>query len=123
MEHSTEQLTSFLKSVLAKDEQKEAVGPIHIPESKQELLEFFSTLRPQMRNSEILVDVYEEAVAKADRLFPGDPDFQRYVCESEDRIKEIRQELKTKEEDQTIGKIFLFILAFLVIGALMVFAL
>lgn len=125
----TDKLTSFIKSAFVEDAPAEEIGPMPIPDTKPELLEFFSTLRPQMRKSEFLVDVYEEAVVKAQRFFPGDPDLQRYVADSEERIKEIRQELKEKKEqnevkanDKIIAVIFLILLAFLVMGLLIALA-
>ena len=114
----SEKLVSLVKSALVEKKQDD-IGPMRIPDSKEELLDFFGTLRPQMRKSEILVDVYEEAVFKAQRLFPGDPDFDRYVSDSEERINSIRKELKEqkdKEEEKSSNKLLIMIFIYVLLA-------
>lgn len=114
----SEKLVSLVKSALVEKKQDD-IGPMRIPDSKEELLDFLSMLRPQMRKSEILVDVYEEAVFKAKRLFPGDPDFDRYVSDSEERINSIRNELKEqkdKEEEKSSNKLLIMIFIYVLLA-------
>ena len=114
----SEKLVSLVKSALVEKKQDD-IGPMRIPDSKEELLDFLSMLRPQMRKSEILVDVYEEAVFKAKRLFPGDPDFERYVSDSEERINSIRNELKEqkdKEEEKSSNKLLIMIFIYVLLA-------
>ena len=114
----SEKLVSLVKSALVERRQDD-IGPMRIPDNKEELLDFFGTLRPQMRKSEILVDVYEEAVFKAKRLFPGDPGFDRYVSDSEERINSIRNELKEqkdKEEEKSSNKLLIMIFIYVLLA-------
>ena len=115
----SEKLVSLVKSALVEKKHTDDIGPMRIPDSKEELLDFLSMLRPQMRKSEILVDVYEEAVFKAQRLFPGDPDFDRYVSDFEERINSIRKELKEqkdKEEEKSTNKILIMIFIYVLLA-------
>lgn len=115
----SEKLVSLVKSALVERKRTDDIGPMRIPDNKEELLDFFGTLRPQMRKSEILVDVYEEAVFKAKRLFPGDPDFDRYVSDSEERINSIRNELKEqkdKEEEKSSNKLLIMIFIYVLLA-------
>ena len=114
----SEKLVSLVKSALVEKKQDD-IGPMRIPDSKEELLDFLSMLRPQMRKSEVLVDVYEEAVFKAKRLFPSDPDFDRYVSDSEERINSIRNELKEqkdKEEEKSSNKLLIMIFIYVLLA-------
>jgi len=115
--------TSSIISLLKHTEQdeafeKESDNNLSIPNTKMELLEFMSTLKPKLRMSEYYVDIYEECVNKAKRLFPNDPSYNSYILGFEDDALDIRKELKEKkqekkqnDEDKKILFVLLFLLA------------
>ena len=73
---------------------------LSIPNTKEELLEFMSSLRPKLRTSERYVDLYEECIIKVKRLFPDDPSFHDYVVGFENTAVDIRTELRHKQEEK-----------------------
>lgn len=99
-----------------------ATGLLYIPNTKPELLEFMSNLKPQVRISDYYVDVYEEAVNRAKRLFPNDPVFLYYTLGSEVFISEVRNELKERhkeEKEKRDDKSFIVLFAFVLLSLLL----
>ena len=92
----------------------DVVGSFSIPDTRIELLEYMSDLRPHLRVSEHNVDIYEECVRKAKRLFPDDPLFRDYIDGFEASSKKIRAEIKEEKK-------FIIVFALLIINTLLGF--
>ena len=99
----------------------DVVGNLSIPDTRIELLEYMSALRPHLRVSEHNVDIYEECVRKAKRLFPDDPLFRDYIDGFEASSKKIRAEIKEEKEEKQQDKEdkkFIIVFALLIINTL-----
>ena len=99
----------------------DVVGNLSIPDTRIELLEYMSDLRPHLRVSEHNVDIYEECVRKAKRLFPDDPLFRDYIDGFEASSKKIRAEIKEEREERQQDKEdkkFIIVFALLIINTL-----
>lgn len=104
----------------------DVVGSFSIPDTRIELLEYMSDLRPHLRVSEHNVDIYEECVRKAKRLFPDDPLFRDYIDGFEASSKKIRAEIKEEKEERQQDKEdkkFIIVFALLIINTLLGFLL
>ena len=123
----TSSIISMFKSTESKESsEKDSDENLSIPNTKKELLEFMSSLKPKIRKSEYYVDIYEECVNKAKRLFPNDPTFNSYILGFEDTAIDIRKELKEKKEEKRQNdedKKILLVLLFLLANGLLVFLL
>ena len=100
-----EKVTSAISSLLRPTQQDELISDdidthFSIPNTKEALLEFMSSLRPKLRTSERYVDLYEECVIKVKRQFPDDPSFHDYIAGFDNTAADIRTELRKKEEEK-----------------------
>ena len=98
-----------------------AVTNYSIPDTRIELLEYMSNLKPYLRASELNVDIYEECVRKAKRSFPDDPLFRDYIAGFDSYSKEIRAEIKEEKEEKQQDKEdkkFIIVFALLIINTL-----